>query len=63
MDQLIRQVIEACQECKNRVKKKNITDTWTELRRELKKRSRAKWGQNERGKTAAAGKLKKRKEV
>jgi hypothetical protein len=47
LGRLIRQLIEACKESKNCVKKKNITDTRTGLRRELKKRSRAKWGQNE----------------
>jgi hypothetical protein len=34
LGQLTRQVIEACKESKNRVKKKNITDTRTRLRKE-----------------------------
>jgi hypothetical protein len=36
LGQLIPRVIEACKESKNHVKKKNITDTRTELRREWK---------------------------
>jgi hypothetical protein len=60
MDQLIRQVIEACKKCKNRVKKKNITDR---IKKRIEETIRSKVEPKRERKNSFSGKLKKRKEI
>jgi hypothetical protein len=63
LGQLIPQVIEACKESKNRVKKKNITDTRTGLRSRIEETIKSKVGPKRERKNSFSGKLKKRKEI